>query len=144
MLLVVLSVIFAGCTPQTTKEQISPTSTAMHPLSTDSKYGLDELMDKASHNGLVKVIVGVRVVPPPDDWLRDPTAEATHRQNIGQAQDALLARMSAYHVTHITKFAYTPAISMTVDASALRFLDINRGRLDATGPAQRRGPNFIG
>jgi hypothetical protein len=69
----------------------------------------------------IHIIVVLDVTFQPEGNLLDEEVTA-QRQAIAQAQDNLLAKLGNYNVTDVTKYSYTPSISMEADSNIVDYL----------------------
>jgi subtilisin len=80
------------------------------------------LISKAEAKDSVLVIVGLRTVFQPEGALSTPAIHSQHNA-IAQVQDVLLARMSAFNVQSVKRYATVPYLAMKVDAAGLAHLE---------------------
>lgn len=103
--------------PAKAQEVTLPSSPSVE--STALKF--DNLISKASQQGSVRVIVGLKVNFLPEASLSGSTA-VTQRTAISQAQVVVLNKLSAYGPTNITEFKTIPYFAATLNAQALSVL----------------------
>ena len=81
----------------------------------------DKLIEQATTNGSVRVIVGVGALFKPEGELL-PEAREIQRAGIGSAQDALLFQLKQFQTSNVRKYEFIPYFAITVDAAALEFM----------------------
>ena len=88
--------------------------------------GTDEtfarLITKAQRKGSVRIIVGLKTAFVPEGFFPNARLVEAQREGIAQAQDSLIAQLTAFNVTSITPFTFIPFIAMEIDAAGLTFL----------------------
>ncbi len=76
----------------------------------------ENLLDKVSKNGKVRVIIELNIDYDPNLSKEN---KVTQRANIKAAQNSLMNALSSYDIKKFKHFKYTPQIAMTVDAALL-------------------------
>ena len=81
------------------------------------------LLAKAQANGVVHLLVGLRVPFEPEGNL-SPQAVAGQRRAIAEAQDALLKRLTRCNskIESVKRFEFTPYLAMAIDVVGLKCL----------------------
>ncbi len=80
------------------------------------------LLARVPAGGSLPVIVRLAGQYTAEGDLPDEHARQVQRKKISAAQTAVLAELAGYQVRNVHRFAYTPQLSLTVDADALRHL----------------------
>jgi subtilisin family serine protease len=88
-------------------------------------FAQQELMSRATEQGTVRVIVGVRSSFTPEGVHTHPSSVRAQQRMIGRAQAKLLEEMEPYGITQTRRFRHIPYVSMEVDANALSALYSN-------------------
>jgi len=88
--------------------------------------GTDEafarLIIKAKSEGPVRVIVGLNTAFRPEGLLPNAQQVESQREGITQAQDSLIAHLTGFNTSAITRFTFIPFIAMELDEAGLTFL----------------------
>lgn len=79
----------------------------------------DELIEKASRNGSVRVIVGLRANVQAAYGELSSSAQKRQRTVIKRAQNDLLAELSGHRVAGVKRFDFIPFLAVEADAAAL-------------------------
>jgi hypothetical protein len=103
-------------TPPTSPSTSSTSSTS----STPSSPG--ELVSRIPPGGTLRVIVTLSGSFVPEGQLPDEAARQAQRRAISAAQTAVLDELASTRVSDVRRFAYTPQLALTVDATALERL----------------------
>ncbi|HLM03075.1 MAG TPA: S8 family serine peptidase [Pyrinomonadaceae bacterium] len=119
-LMIVSFLMFWRSTAQMQSSRIDSQKSNDKTLVRDSRSAkFDELIEKASQNGSVRVIVGLRAdVRAADGELSSP-ARKRQRTVIKRAQNDLLADLAGYRVAGVKRFDFIPFLAVEADAAAL-------------------------
>ena len=94
-------------------------------LATSSAQGqnnLQNLIDKAQRQGIVRVIVGLNIKFQAEGDLNRPQDKQRQRQSIKTLQNSVLQKMAGTNTRLTTNFKYIPYMAVEVDAAALAAL----------------------
>jgi len=83
---------------------------------------MESLIAKARNQGSVNIIVKLCVDFVPEGDLANDQKVREQRQIISRTQKRLLKKLSAYKVSGVKKYEFTPLLAMQVNAAALSFL----------------------
>jgi hypothetical protein len=99
--------------------QVSTAALAMPMDASASGNDMQQLLEKARNQGIVRVIVSLNMPFVPEGHLPNEAAVQSQRNAIANAQAAVLARLRGCTVESIQRYKYTPTLALGVDACGL-------------------------
>lgn len=93
----------------------------LDPILSDGEDTVDQLLEKVTEEGRIRVINRLDVPFTPEGLLTDSEVQQ-QRQTIRDTQETLLAGMSLMNISAVKRFKYTPFIAMEVDEVSLLHL----------------------